>query len=80
MVGAGVPARRVYADERAATLAVREATLVVRVLLFLMSCMRVVHLVVAAATRLSRYPSNRAKVSGGSGSSSAAVTTLAAPL
>ena len=52
----GLPAANVaYAAVRAATLAVSEVTLAVRVALFSMSWLSVVFSVVAAAARLSRY-------------------------
>jgi len=75
-VGAGFPAKSVYAAASEATLAVREVTLAVSVAL---SCARVVCSVVAAAARLSRYPSRRANVSGGIGSSSPPMAAFAAP-
>ena len=60
----GLPAaRRVYADVMAARLAVRDVTFVVSVALVSISCESMVFSVVAAAAKLSRYPSNRANVS-----------------
>ncbi len=78
-VGAIFPAKSVYAEARVAKLAVREVTLAVSVALFSMSCARVVCLVVAAVARLSRYPSRRAKVSGGMCSFSPPMAAFAAP-
>ena len=71
--------RRVYAVVRAVTLAVRAVTLAVRAALFSMSCASVVFSVVAAAARLSRYPSSFAKVSGVMGISFDAMAVCADP-
>ncbi len=62
-----------------------EVTLAVRLALFLMSCIKVVLSFIAAAARLSRYPSNHASVSDEIISSAvvlslAVVTVLAAPI
>lgn len=72
-------ARSVYADVREATLAVSIVTLAVSVALFLMSYWSVVHSVVAAAARLSRYPSRHVKVFSGRAESSTGVTAWAWP-
>ena len=53
----------VYATVRGAMLAVSEVMLTVSVALFSMSCRSVVHLVDAAATKLSKLPSRWVKVS-----------------
>ena len=71
--------RRVYAVVRAATLAVRAATLAEREALFSMSWASVVFSVVAAAARLSRYPSSRSKVSGVMGMSLVVAAMWAEP-
>ncbi len=57
-------AKMVYVAVREATLVVRVAMLAVSVALVSMSCAKVDRSVVAAAARLSRYPSSRVKVSG----------------
>ncbi len=71
--------RRVYAVVSATRLAVRAATFAVRVALFSTNWVSVVFSVVAAAAKLSRYPSRRAKVLSGMGDSSMVVTALAVP-
>ena len=61
--GAGLLAARIaYAAVRDAMLAVSDVMLAVSMALFLMSCVSMVHFVVAAATRLSKYPSRRVNV------------------
>lgn len=69
-------ARSMHTAVSTMTLAVRAVTLAMREALFLTSCMSVVHLVVAAAARLLRYPLSWANVSGVMGASLAMVTAL----
>ena len=64
---------------RDATLAINKVTLAMRVALFSISWASVVHSMVTAAARLSRYPLSQVKVSGEIVVSSAAVTVLAIP-
>ena len=80
MLGVCPFASKVYADVSAAMLVVSVATFVVRVALFSISCVSVVRSVVAAAARLSRYPSKRANVSGVIAASSTSMTEFAVPV
>lgn len=76
-VWAACPAKSMYAEVSVAKLAVREVTFAMSVALFLISVARVVCSVVAAAARLSRYPSRRTKVSCGMVSSSPPIAAFA---
>ena len=62
---------------REATLAVRNLTLVVKVALLLIYRMGIVHSIIAAATRLTKYPLRQVNVSGEIGALLKAVTAFA---